>query len=530
MELRSGPWPVVLLSVIAAVVLWQDSGIGTKLDIVPDSTEYALAAHRFATSGNYGILVDGNWLPPRYAPWFSVCVLAPAYFLVGTAIGNAIFPIVLFGIAGIAVAFFLGKRIGGDWGGTAGALALLAFSKYRLWSRSIMIEIPAAALLLLACLLYVRLRGEARDKPAAWLLPGIVIAFAALFRPVFAAAVLPFCECAVDTSRWGSTLRKLAFLCGPLIAAGTAAMACNAVLFGSPFRSGYQYWTSVPYDYARLTFSLSYVASNFVVLRKTNAIYLMCLAVLLWIVDRRFFPPGRENPARKTALRAVGEFLLLGLGPVVTFHQLYFYPADRFYFPVLVLLFMTIGALAGSWLDRLPRKALAGLLAVVLLGACVVHRGNTPLRSNREIAADEIGRHTPEDAWIVSGLEPAYLEYVAARDSRRRIVPISRHVEYAGKLVTPNRIPDPDPPPLRWDDHRCPGLLRGGAREAVPFVASEQFDGIAEQLSRGTRIFLETASVDKIDQPIVDELRQRFQFIAVTPTLFELQPRMKAHG
>lgn len=521
--LKASKWPVLLLAVIAAVVLWQDSGIGAKLDIVPDSTEYALAAHRFASSGDYRILVDGSWLPPRYPPFFSVLVLAPAYLVLGPAIGNAIYPIIISGIAGIVVAFFLGRKIGGDWGGTAGALALLAFSKYRLWSRSVMIEIPAAALLLLACFLYVRLRGESREQPSAWLLPGAVIAFAALLRPVFAAAALPFLVCAVDTGRWRETFRKLAFLCGPLVAAGAAAMACNTAQFGSPFRSGYHFWTSVPYDYGNLTFSLSYVVSNFVLLRKTNLIYWLCLAVVLWILDRRFFASGKNDLSRQSALRAIGEFLLLGLGPVVVFHQLYFYPADRFYFPVLVLLFVTIGALAGSWLNRLPRAALAGVLAVALVGAFLVGRGKAQPKVSRQTVADEIVRHTPEDAWIITGLEPAYLEYVTARDSRRRIVPISRHVEYAGKVLTPNRIPNPDPPPLRWDDHRCAGLLRGGARDAVRFVASEQLDRIADRLSGGARVFIDMAYIDKADGPIVDELRNRFQFVALTDSLFELR-------
>jgi hypothetical protein len=39
--LKDSKWPVLLLALVAAVVLWQDRGIGAKLDIVPDSTEYA---------------------------------------------------------------------------------------------------------------------------------------------------------------------------------------------------------------------------------------------------------------------------------------------------------------------------------------------------------------------------------------------------------------------------------------------------------------------------------------------------------
>jgi len=279
-------WPVLLLSVVAAVVLYRDHTSASNLDIVPDSTEYALAAHRFATAGEYKILVEGRWLPPRYPPWFSVLALTPAYLLLGPEPGNAIYPITIFGVAGIVIAFLLGKKIGGEWGGTAAALAVLALPMYRLWSRHVMTDVPAAVLMLGTCLLYLRLRARTDVRPIVYLFAGLVTAVAALFRPVCAAAVLPFLVFVFASPHLALTLRKLAFLAAPLGVAAAASLAYNASAFGSPFRNGYHFWVPVPYDYAHLTFSLSYVAVNFEVLWKTNAMLLMCAAGVAWAMDR----------------------------------------------------------------------------------------------------------------------------------------------------------------------------------------------------------------------------------------------------
>jgi hypothetical protein len=209
----------------------------------------------------------------------------------------------------------------------------------------------------------------------------------------------------------------------------------------------------------------------------------------------------------------------------VLFHLIYFFPSDRFYLPVLALLAVTIGGMVGAWLGRLPRAALLGMLALVLFSAVLMHSNEFRPTPYWRLAADEILQYTPEDGWIISGIEPAYLEYLVARGSQRRIVPISRRVEYAGKVIAPAKIPDPQPPPQNWYDHRCTGLLLGGAQEAVRFVAAEQLDSIAEQNAHGTRVFIDVVHVVPDDQPILAELKKRFLVVPLTKTLFELRQR-----
>lgn len=302
-------------------------------------------------------------------------------------------------------------------------------------------------------------------------------------------------------------------------------MAYNAIEFGSPFRTGYHFWVPVPFDYTHLTFSLSYVASNLTVLWKTNAILLVCAAVVIWAIDRWGLCSKEDGHSRPRTVRWIGEFILLGVVPSVLLHLVYFYPVRRFYLPFLALLAATIGGMVGAWLGRLTRAALLGMLALVLLGAVLMNSNEVRPTPDRRSAVDEILQHTPEDALIISAIEPAYLEYMVARGSQRRIVPISRRVEYAGKLIAPEKIPDPEPPPQGPYDHRCAGLLRGGAQEAVRFVAEEQLDSIVEQNARGTRVFIDLVYVEPEDQPILAELIKRFLVVPLTKTLFELRQR-----
>jgi hypothetical protein len=109
---------------------------------------------------------------------------------------------------------------------------------------------------------------------------------------------------------------------------------------------------------------------------------------------------------------------------------------------------------------------------------------------NRRATADEIARATPDDAWVVTLLEPVYLEPFL-RGTRRRVVPYDRQVEYASKLVATRRI-DPLSPPARGpDDHRAEGLLRGGARDVCAWTADEAPERLLAAVRQGIPVYVE---------------------------------------
>jgi hypothetical protein len=94
----------------------------------------------------------------------------------------------------------------------------------------------------------------------------------------------------------------------------------------------------------------------------------------------------------------------------------------------------------------------------------------------RRIAADQIRTATENGAVVISALDPVYFDLMVGHGSGRRMIPMSRDVEYASKLISTQRVRFMDPPP-RWPtDHRSIGLLKAGAREAVQFTANERLD------------------------------------------------------
>jgi len=514
---------------LAAVVLYCDRISASNLFYTPDSTEYAIAAHRFATAGEYKIPIENRWLPPHYPPWFSILVLSPVYLLLGTEIGNAIYPVTIFGIGGIIIAFLLGKKIGGNWGGIFASFAVLALPLYRYWSKHVMTDVPATVLMLVACLLYLWLRNRTDTRPLAYLLPGIITAVAALFRPVCTAAILPFLVFAVTYHGLALALRKLVFLVTPLVIAATVSLTYNTSVFGSPFRSGYHFWMPVPFDFVHLTFSLSNIYTNLIALLQSHAVLLVCAACAVLAIECRINNMNTKQLPFSPDIRWVVEFVILGTGPIVLFHLLYFYLDPRFYLAPIVLTAIITGGIIGSWLKKKPRLALGGVIVLALLFIIInffitlkyLLKPDQP--SYKRFTVEEILKYTPKNAWIISGIEPVYLEYLVAKQSQRRIVPISRNIEYTNKVIAPEKISSLYPPPKRWDDVQRNALLRAGAKEAVFFVASEQLDSIATQLIQGTKVFIATTNIKIEDQQILDELKRRFLFIPRSATLFELK-------
>ena len=134
--------------------------------------------------------------------------------------------------------------------------------------------------------------------------------------------------------------------------------------------------------------------------------------------------------------------------------------------------------------------------------------------------------HTPEDAIILSGIDPVYMERLVARGSERRILPFTRHIEYASKALVRKRIARPDPPPRGWYDQRAEGLFKGGAEEAVLFVGEEQLAAMLDETKRGTPVFLDTSHLrGRRATEVGDRLQEHFTTTERAPKLYELRPR-----
>ncbi len=500
----------------AGAALFQPPSVARNLEYSPDTVEYATMGVRLATHGTSDIVINGVSYPSRYPPWFSLLVLAPAYKLLGPEPGNGILPVFLFGVAGVAAAFLLGRRISGNAGGWLAALFVLLLPDYRLYGKMILTDIPATAVVLILALLFVRLRDSGPSFPRGLVvLSALLVGLAAALRPATASVVLPFLLLAARSGRRGPWLGALFVL--PLAALVLLQAAHDACAFGDPFRNGYEFWCPVPYDYFHMTFGLAYLKSNAVSLLASGAVYVAVVLALLHLLARRTSAAGFAGGA----YRSLGLFVALGLGPLLLFHMVYFCPVSRFFLPLAACLAAMAGGVGGRMLNRAPLRTLVLIQAGLVLLVGSYRWTREPEKPKRAWAAETIRDDTPADSVVITGVDPAYLALMLGDSSQRLIVPVSRRVEYASKLVCYERIPELDPPPTAWWDHRCPGLARGGAVDVIPATADEDVEWIAKAMEDGRPVFMHTMVLPQ-DIPIVNSLGARFVPTLAGPWLYRL--------
>jgi 4-amino-4-deoxy-L-arabinose transferase-like glycosyltransferase len=513
-------WPLLVLLLIAAVWFHRTPYSASNLEVPPDTVEYALAPLQFLETGRYEIIVEGRGLPPRYPPWFPVLVILPAYVLFGHEPGNAILPITLLAVTGVGFAYAIGKRISSTAGGVLAALGVLILPSYSRWATQVMIDVPCAALVLGTCLVYLHLR----TRPQSVLIyfgAGVLLAITTLFRPVFAAMLLPFVF-ATLRQRKGLFLRGLLLL-APMTAAATATFAYNAATFGSPLRNGYKFWVAVPMDYPTMIFSLSYLRMNLGEIGVSVFPILLLICIGAWLLARKRRPAAFAAAQRSFQDAAV--FLVLTTVPMLLFHLFYFYPDDRFHIPMLAGTAVLAGSMLALLLGPGKETIFKLLLPAVLLLAVAARIAVPATVPLRRLAAERVRKNTPENAIVISTIDPVYLARLAGHGSSRRIVPLSRNVEYASALLVRKRVDDPRLRSLRWDDDRARALIRPHAEEAVRFVASERMDELVTEVARGTPVFFESSFADENEAKVLAELQAHFKLVQRVPYLYQLQSR-----
>jgi 4-amino-4-deoxy-L-arabinose transferase-like glycosyltransferase len=508
------------LLIIAAIWLYRTPYSASNLEVPPDTVEYALAPLQLLETGRYEIVIEGRGLPPRYPPWFPALVILPAYVLFGHEPGNAILPITMLAVAGVGFAYAIGKRISSSAGGVLAGLAVLILPSYSSWATQVMTDVPCTALMLGACLVYLRLRARP-EALGIYLAAGLLVAVTTLFRPVFAAMILPFLF-AILAHRKNLFLRS-ALLLAPMAAAAAANFAYNATTFGSPLRNGYKFWVAVPIDYLSMVFSPSYFRMNL------GVIGLSLFPILLLVAIGGWFQARRQRPAAfstaRQAFRDATIFFFLTTVPITLFHLFYFFPGERFFIPI-----MAGGAvLAASMLPLLigpkAESAVKILLPALLLLAVTARIAVPAPLPLRRLAAERVRAHSPDNAIIISAIDPVYLGRLAGTGSSRRIVPLSRNVEYASKLLVRKRVDDPRLSALNWYDGQALALIRPHAEEAVKFVASERLEELVHEAARGTPLFFESMFADQHEAPVLAELRARFDLVQRAPYFYQLVPR-----
>lgn len=194
----------------------------------PDSAEYADAAAQLAHGNGYVTYVHGNGPePPRYPPGFSLA-LTPFAALGGdyptnVAVGPKVFAALYLSVTVAAV-----WRVGGPAAGAVAAI-VLGSSPFARLSATLVLSDALAACLTVPIALLARAPNTRRTLQA-----GVLIGVITTIR-LSAGLALP-------ALLWATRARsRLAVLAGaaPLLA---ALGVYQWQMFGSPFRTGYDYW------------------------------------------------------------------------------------------------------------------------------------------------------------------------------------------------------------------------------------------------------------------------------------------------
>lgn len=466
---------MLIVLLVAGVRLWRSPYRASDLVVVPDSGEYAIGAQRFATRRRYDIEIEGVAYPPRYPPWFPVAVLAPAYWIAPDEIGAGIVPVFLIALSGVWAAFRVGRRLGGDLGGAAAAAVLAGEVNFGLMSREIMTDAPAAVLTLWLCDLYLGWKERPPSKAHAWP-AGVLGACAAALRVETAPSILPFVLGAVR-EREGRA-RKLAGLVVPFLVLAAASAIYQQAAFGDWRRNGYGFWCPVPHDYLGLSLSTKYLSTNLRTLAQASFI----VPMILGIAGAAILLARGSRPAR-----GLLWFTALGALPGALLHLIYFSAQIRFQLPLLALASVVGGAGLASLVPEAWR-ARRWIPAATALVPLALPRLPDP-EPQRRVVAETLAASTPDDAVIITAIDAVYLEPFVLRGTHRRIVPVSRKVEYASKCIAPKRVDPLDPPARGPFDHRTPGLFRGGAKDVCAFSATEKPELLAEWVRQGIPVY-----------------------------------------
>lgn len=469
----------LLIAILAVVHLFRSPYSASNCEVVPETGEYAIGAQRLATLGRYDIEIDRVSYPPRYPPWLSL-MMTPLYWIRPAELGMGILLVLAFAVGAVLCAYEIGRLLGNEVGGAIAAVLLIHNGVFSWDARQIAPDIPALALSLACGILFLR---AVRDG-ASWrlfLLAGLCGGIAGAMRSLSYAALLPMLLLAIRSHP--QRVRRLMAIALPPLCFALATAIYNRIRFGGYLRDGYQYWAPIPHQFLNLLFSPRYLAQN-----------LAAVAPLWWLLIGGLAGLLMLWKSRRDLARPMAAFVALAAVPVSLIHLFYFWGDPRFHLLLIATMFITMGA--GFGLIFAPSSHQSRWLLPILMVASAflpIHPP-TPEPTRRQIA-DQLRAGTPDNAMIVTAIDPVYLEPFLLRGTHRRIIPISRDVEYAAQVISPAPLGPVIPPPDNPVKPRIDAIFRAGARDVVPFTADENPDLILDWARKGLPVYIELRGI-----------------------------------
>lgn len=216
---------------------------------------------------------------------------------------------------------------------------------------------------------------------------------------------------------------------------------------------------------------------------------------------------------------------LLAAALTIVFHLFYFWPWELYFEPSAVVLAPIAAAAAVRLIERMPEGIVVRLVTAVFASGVLVAwasahrpsaRGSEGFQQVEKLAgiAATFSKNAP--VTVLTGRNPAMVEAM----THARVLPVSRRVEYASKLVAPSYIPIEDPRGLSATDHRNPALAAGGAREAFPVTALEDLAAIEKEAAQGGVVLVDAATLLAEE---ASALREQFKVVDLASGVWRLE-------
>ena len=482
----------------AAFLLYLPSELGAALTIPPDSSEYSICLANLFEHGRFGFTLNGEWYPSRYAPWFSLSCLTPAYFL---GAGNVLcmhWAILAFALVLLGAIWRIGSMLGLGKLAALPPILLMFMPDFVFYSRVVMTEIPYAALFVILALVFVRFVNREQITVMSCLGIGSLVAWSGLVRSTGFALIVPF---AVVVFFKRLTLkRKIALIVTmvvPIAIAEVISLAYNWMVFGSPFRSGYNYWMPVPCDFPSLMFSWDYVVRALgyfykqLIIRITLLFIGASLAVALYFMGKRFWGKWKD-------------FLFLEV--FVVFHALvllvlylgYYWVDTRFFLSITIVAVPLFFAAVNGFLSGVASR-LRLLLMVLIALLSFLAIANAPSRYTYMLVGRPVwlceaqisGKVLPSGSVVLQKGDSNVLDYFGLRSKNLIVFHKNRRCfDYVSQMTAPKRITNLVETPKSILPLVIPKLVDSGVcGMPFPVVFDERPEKVGEYISQGRRVF-----------------------------------------
>jgi hypothetical protein len=226
----------------------------------------------------------------------------------------------------------------------------------------------------------------------------------------------------------------------------------------------------------------------------------------------------------KLQLREIIWISIISAIVLIGFHLVYFYRSPYFFLPAVVIMLPFASVALSNLVKRSGLKLAPATLVCLFLGLVVFvrfwivtrsHTRNAPLEFL--LTAQDV---IPTGAVLVSGLNPVFLESLWPTGKVVEVLPVSRRIEYANKVIIRKQLPEPSTLPDSPFDHRNAALIDSEHEE--PYVSVPVTDpGVLQQaMAAGRSVYLDLKFTHKGEQEAIE---RHFTLVRLSPILAQLE-------